>query len=365
MKTPETYSPIMLSVSLLKTDPALTQAYGREMSPNELAALTHDIESSTMLSPIAVKPTPGEHYYILNGRHRFKVAQALKWSYIPCYIIEDPAAQQAAIFENITRRQLTENEVNNLKVLNQSTKEKERTIPDHLKRICEEFKLHQILKGREWERFIATTEGKAQELLNQLQKTHTPAGELHKTATLPLPQMPAPSQSPVPPPSNEQPSGNHTKHEKVINQLKNKLTNLERAYKEKTQELQNSQISQQAQELESVEEENRRLRQENKRYRETVSAYEVLNTPNQSTKSNESATQDGSIPLAMALVKDRVKDYEKGLRDQKLTIQKVWKDTPSLHQKSLHASLTSLRNTCDTIIKITAPEHPFSLVGEP
>ncbi|WP_447973937.1 ParB N-terminal domain-containing protein [Nitrospira sp. Kam-Ns4a] len=81
------------------------------LSPDAYERLKASIHEIGIRAPLYVAPNsePG-HYIILNGHHRYRIAQELHLDSIPCYLVQDPIQQIKVLFLDKYSRNLSEAE---------------------------------------------------------------------------------------------------------------------------------------------------------------------------------------------------------------------------------------------------------------
>ena len=82
----------------------------RYFDPQSLSQLTNSIRQQGILQPIIVRPRPAGGYELVAGERRLRAATAAGLTHIPAVVrdLEDGAARQIALLENLQRENLNE-----------------------------------------------------------------------------------------------------------------------------------------------------------------------------------------------------------------------------------------------------------------
>lgn len=82
----------------------------RYFAPQALAQLTHSIEQQGVLQPIVVRPRTAGGYELVAGERRLRAATAAGLNEIPAVVfdLDDAAARQVALLENLQREDLND-----------------------------------------------------------------------------------------------------------------------------------------------------------------------------------------------------------------------------------------------------------------
>ncbi|GJL61746.1 MAG: hypothetical protein NPIRA04_04000 [Nitrospirales bacterium] len=120
------------------------------LSTNVYTELRNDIEKVGILVPLILEHQDSG-YSVLAGHHRLKAAKEIGLAEVPCEIVETQEEQFSALFDNIHRRQLSPQELKELKRDEHVWRsERAKHIPSALKTLCEEFPLERILPASLW-----------------------------------------------------------------------------------------------------------------------------------------------------------------------------------------------------------------------
>ena len=110
----------LIKITLLTEKQEYKVLFG-PLSPSEYADLRESIQKAGIVNSLIVEKVPNG-YIILSGHHRKAIAEALGIEAVPCSLAETPEEVVEALFDNVSRRQMTEEE------RKEKLKEKERIL---------------------------------------------------------------------------------------------------------------------------------------------------------------------------------------------------------------------------------------------